>query len=431
MTPLRILHLTDLYDPSIGGMEIHVRELCRERVRRGFEVSIVTLSTTGEASVETDEAGVTIYRIVGGFSRLGVGLESKSKPFHPPVPDPVVSHAIRKIIDQVKPDLVHAHNWMVYSYLAIKHPADPPVVLMLHDPSFACPKKSAMFEPGGTICDDPALTKCLGCSSHQYGKAKGAAITLGLRASNTTLHRRIDRVMANSSFTADFTALGLKTNRPIDVVYGFGRHDLEGVATRAPRQDYLPEDDSFILFAGALGAHKGIYDLIEAYEQLGESRPPLVILGAPKPDQPASWPEGVIVREKVPHDEVMAAWKRCRFGVVPSRWAEPLGQVAVEAGALGKAVVATNAGGLKDVIHDDVNGLLVAPGAPQELASAMRRLNEDDALRDRLGAAGVEMSKRFRVGPICDVLDRIAYEVVAERADANRGSRRTPDSANA
>jgi glycosyltransferase involved in cell wall biosynthesis len=72
--------------------------------------------------------------------------------------------------------------------------------------------------------------------------------------------------------------------------------------------------------------------------------------------------------------------------VVPSR-REPLGLAAVEALACGIPVIASAVGGLKEVVRDEENGLLIPPGDPKALATALGRL-EDPALRDRLGAAG-------------------------------------------
>jgi glycosyltransferase involved in cell wall biosynthesis len=72
--------------------------------------------------------------------------------------------------------------------------------------------------------------------------------------------------------------------------------------------------------------------------------------------------------------------------VVPSR-REPLGLAAVEALACGTPVVASNVGGLREVVRDGENGLLIPPDDPGALAGALLRLLDPD-LRARLGAAG-------------------------------------------
>jgi glycosyltransferase involved in cell wall biosynthesis len=83
----------------------------------------------------------------------------------------------------------------------------------------------------------------------------------------------------------------------------------------------------------------------------------------------------------------VAAWMRTAdVVVVPSR-REPLGLAAVEALACGTPVVASKVGGLREVVRDGENGLLIPADDPGALAEALRRLL-DAALRARLGAAG-------------------------------------------
>jgi glycosyltransferase involved in cell wall biosynthesis len=81
---------------------------------------------------------------------------------------------------------------------------------------------------------------------------------------------------------------------------------------------------------------------------------------------------------------------------------EPFGQVVVEGMAAGLPVIASAAGGPAEIITDGVDGLLVAPGDVQALATALRRLVGDGDLRARLGAAAVDRAGDFapdRIGP--------------------------------
>jgi glycosyltransferase involved in cell wall biosynthesis len=73
--------------------------------------------------------------------------------------------------------------------------------------------------------------------------------------------------------------------------------------------------------------------------------------------------------------------------VLPSL-AEPFGLVLVEAMSLGRPVVATNAGGPREVVEDGVTGLLVPPADPPALAAAITRLLLDEPLRLSMGARG-------------------------------------------
>ncbi len=79
--------------------------------------------------------------------------------------------------------------------------------------------------------------------------------------------------------------------------------------------------------------------------------------------------------------------------VLPSL-AEPFGLVLLEAMALGKAVVATNAGGPLEIVVPGASGLLVPPAAPHELAQAIVRLLRDPAQREAMGRQGYARYQR-------------------------------------
>jgi glycosyltransferase involved in cell wall biosynthesis len=78
---------------------------------------------------------------------------------------------------------------------------------------------------------------------------------------------------------------------------------------------------------------------------------------------------------------------------LPSLW-EGLSIGLLEAMAMGKAVVATAIDGTLEVIEDGVNGLLIQPNLPEQLAVALTRLVNDAELRHRLGTAARELVHR-------------------------------------
>jgi glycosyltransferase involved in cell wall biosynthesis len=69
--------------------------------------------------------------------------------------------------------------------------------------------------------------------------------------------------------------------------------------------------------------------------------------------------------------------------------AETFGRVLIEAMASQVAIVACAGGGVRDVIDDEVNGLLVPPGDANAMATALKRLLSDDKLRQRLAKSGL------------------------------------------
>ncbi len=174
-------------------------------------------------------------------------------------------------------------------------------------------------------------------------------------------------------------------------------------------------DEPFILFVGALRPTKGVGVLLEAYRQL-ESPPPLVFIGTQQPDTPA-FPRDVVVLRDVPHGTVMAAWGRCLFGVAPSTWPEPLGNVVHEAMSRGKAVIGTSPSGMSDMIEHEVSGLLVPAGSVSALAHAMDRLIRDVSLRERLESAARAKSADFTSERVVPRFERLYEEMIAKRAE--------------
>jgi glycosyltransferase involved in cell wall biosynthesis len=69
-------------------------------------------------------------------------------------------------------------------------------------------------------------------------------------------------------------------------------------------------------------------------------------------------------------------------------WDEPFGRAVVEAMAMGVPTVATSVGGPSEIVHDGVDGMLLAPRRPDTWASAIDRLLDDADLRRAMGAAG-------------------------------------------
>jgi glycosyltransferase involved in cell wall biosynthesis len=138
-----------------------------------------------------------------------------------------------------------------------------------------------------------------------------------------------------------------------------------------------------VLYAGRLSAEKGVLELVEAARGLN-----LVVAG----DGPlrARVPQA---SGFVPHDELQRLYARAAVVACPSR-REGFGVACLEAMAHARPVVATNVGGLRDLVVDGETGLVVPPRDVAALRAALERLLVDAELRRRLGAAGRERARR-------------------------------------
>lgn len=116
----------------------------------------------------------------------------------------------------------------------------------------------------------------------------------------------------------------------------------------------------------------------------------------------------------VPHAQVMAGWQHCAVGVVPSLWPDPCPTVAMEAMICGKPLVASNVGGLRDIVADNETGLLVPPGNADILQRGLRDLLLNPARRATMGAKSRQRVQSFMVGKVADRIEQI-YEEVQNR----------------
>jgi glycosyltransferase involved in cell wall biosynthesis len=253
------------------------------------------------------------------------------------------------------------------------------------------------------------VRKCLLCSADHYGTAKGWTVAGTNWVSALAESRLVDRYLAISSAVAAGNRLA-ERGLPYDVIPNFAAAPRTDGAGHAALLDRLP-GEPFLLFVGALGRHKGVDVLLEAYGRL-DAAPPLVLIGARWPDMPAV-PDGVTVLHDWPTGAVAAAWRRCMIGLVPSAWAEPFGLVAVEAMRAGRPVIASAAGGLPDIVVDGETGLLTPPRDAAALAAALRRLIADGELRQAMGEAGRRRAAAFTAPAIVPRIERAYARVLA------------------
>src|ERR1700744_4285872 len=111
---MRILLLSQFYPPVIGGEERHVRNLGAALAKRGHEVVVGTSRRKGSPDEEMDGA-VRVRRLPGTLHRLSRLHVDQERPHAPPFPDPELTLALGRLVAEVKPDVVHAHNWIYAS----------------------------------------------------------------------------------------------------------------------------------------------------------------------------------------------------------------------------------------------------------------------------------------------------------------------------
>jgi glycosyltransferase involved in cell wall biosynthesis len=156
-------------------------------------------------------------------------------------------------------------------------------------------------------------------------------------------------------------------------------------------------------FVGRMLQHKGVMTLIEAYRRATEdgAKLRLLLAGDCDPENPGSLvPQqlrefaslyGIIWLGHVA--DVRDVWEQAHFAVQPSRGGEGLPKSLLEAAACGRAMVATDVPGCREIAIPDRTGILVPVDDADALAKAMRRLAEDESLRERYGATARHLAE--------------------------------------
>ncbi len=167
-----------------------------------------------------------------------------------------------------------------------------------------------------------------------------------------------------------------------------------------------PDREELILFAGRVVADKGADLFVDACAAILPRLPGwrAEMIGADRfrpdsPDtpylralRPRAAQAGIAMRGHQPNDAVVAAMQRAAIVVVPSRWAEPFGIVALEAMACGAALVCSGTGGLREVGGDAATYAEPSVGG---VADAVLALAQDEGRRAALAAAGRARAEGF------------------------------------
>jgi len=238
------------------------------------------------------------------------------------------------------------------------------------------------------ICNEPLTRDCIACGRDSYGLAKSIAAYVAARKCKKKL-KLVDKFIAVSSFIKEVYCkhLGLSQDK-VEMIPNF--YDADKEEKWGQSAVALPSD--FMLFVGTISAHKGVNILLEAYQKFSPQTK-LVLIGSTHPDYRYESTEGIEVIKNAPHEVVMQAMSRCRFAVFPSIWPDPCPTVAFEAMSQSKAVIASDIGGLKDIVLDGETGILVPPNDSNKLAEAIARLLKGPELAAEMGERGYERFK--------------------------------------
>ena len=345
--PIRLLEC--IRQGQIGGGESHLLSLVENMDRTLFDPIVLSF---------TEGPMVDRLRSMGIKTRV-IHTE---KPF-----DLSKSSEVKQFLQEEGVELVHAHGTRACSNtIRAARSLGIPVIYTVHGWS---------FHP-----DQSILTRTLRIMGERYLTSR-AAVNISVSASNR--QTGTDRIK-------NFRSLVI--NNGIDRRKFNPERPLRNIRAELS----IPEDALLILFLARFTSHKQPLALIDAFREALPQLPEAHLLLVGDGDQKAEAVEMVSAaglsgkitfqpfRQDVP--DVLAA---ADVFVLPSLW-EGLPIGLLEAMAMGKAVIATDVDGTREVVKDGQNGLLIEPGNITVLADALQSLGRDEGRRREFGRRALE-----------------------------------------
>ncbi len=323
------------------------RPVMEELLRRGHDVYAVVPPGSYREALEEIGVHVTHYALDRGSLN--------------PLRELAAIRDLRKVLHHIDPDIVHAFTHKPNLYAA-----------------FAAPRRS--------------IRTVTGLGSFFTDRSFRAAIVRGVI---TALYRIGSPLSAGTIFQNRddlelFVGKKIVSARQARLVLGSGV-DTEEFGPRGPSEEWkkglgIDPNKPAVLMIARVIREKGVREYIEAASRLAD-RAEFLYLGEIDRGNPnAMDPDWGPVRHLGFHEDVQNWIAASDLVVLPS-YREGLPRTLLEAASMGKALVATDVPGCREIVRQDENGLLVPAGDSRALAEAIRRLLADPELRETFGRA--------------------------------------------
>lgn len=417
--PRRVMIVSNLYPPHvIGGAEVVAHRQALQLRDRGHQVSVFAgwvapPEQAGSLAVEEVD-GLRVYR-------TPVASFDPDDNFR----NPAIAARLQAVLKAEQPDVVHFHNLvgLGFSLVPLVHRLGLPSVVTLHDHAGYCFRATTLREDG-TICGNTGecATACLGAIQPRDA---GRPLPMRLRRDYVAWALgHADRLVSPSAYLAKaYCAADVVDPARLSVISN--GIDLEPFDSIAPRCDDATDGIVRFFCAAYLGTHKGIPELLQAAALLTAEpdlagRWSLAIAGDGflRPQVEAEISQGkfghaVTCLGRVPRTRVIEELAAADVVVLPSRWPENEPVVLLEAIAAGRAQLATDIGGMRELVKPGVTGELVPPADAAALAAAMAAYIQDPGRARRQGEASRARRASRSESATIDALEGIYAEVTS------------------
>jgi len=333
--------------------------------------------------------GHEVYCLTARSSELGEGVLGRIRAFMNGLYSRSGVRDIRVLLTQENVDIVHVHE--LYPFISpwilpVCRQAGVPVVMTCHDHRLSCP--IAFHINRGHICERCANGSQLWCVIENCRRNIFESISYSLRSTLSQQFRlfgdNVTIFIALAQFAKNrLQSIGVAENRICVIPNASSVSDVPTDASKG----------KYIAYVGRIAPEKGLETLIDASRITGL---PVKIAGdtSGMPQIERKSPDNVTFIGRVDKEKIEQLYREARFIVVPSECYEMCPLVISEAMGQGLPVIASDIGGLAELVVDGKTGLLFRPGNKDQLASQMRYLWNNPKLCFEFGLAGWERAGR-------------------------------------
>jgi glycosyltransferase involved in cell wall biosynthesis len=351
MSLKKVLHVVE--DLKIGGLEKVLSSIVLNLDRSKFIPQVWCLAQGGKIAADLIRAGVNLKIL---------GMRSYYNPIN------IIKLSI--YLHKSKIDIIHTHGYFASTFgrLAAILAGTPVIIAHIHTTYFGFKKRNILIEKFLSFFTDKIV--CVSQSTKEFvEKIEG-----------------IDKNKTCLIYNGTETASGSLVKPLIDrASFGFSA------------------DDFVIISVGSLVAHKGHQSLLDATNILSKKYERirlLIVGGGPLKGELESYAKNLQISSRIAitglRNDVFSLLMLSDLFVLPSVEREGLSLALIEAMAHGIALVGTRIGGNPEVIEHNVNGLLVGPNEPYELASAIEQLVNDKGKKEKMAIQGRKIfEKKF------------------------------------
>ena len=364
---MKVLHWLPQFHPYVGGVEVLASHLLPALVDRGHEVAVITSHGALDLPDDDEWRGISLHRrpfaaaLAGGRAEDVVALVAE----------------VAALKRRLAPDVIHV-----------------------------------------TVTDPSPFFHLRTARAHPCPSVVSPQVTVGGGGSTSLLADLLRSADAVTSVSASALAAAVAVCPEVD-----DRARVILDALPDPGVDRPPPATPVLVGAGRLVGDKGFDLAIRALATVRADHPEAVLrLAGDGPERPAletladqvGVADAVELLGWVAPEQLPELLAESTMVLMPSRWEEAFGLVALQAAQVGRPVVATAVGGLPEVVEDGVTGTLVPSEDAEALAAAVLELLADPARAARQGAAARERARtRFAFDRFVDDHVRLYEELVA------------------